>query len=114
MGADCHKANLPPPIACISLLQVPASTSAQSSTRPALEGEKILAPFCWISRIVSPCHPQKNVSIFFFFFFFKIGSRYVAVAGLELMILLPQPPECWDYRCVPLSPLHLFFAVLGY
>jgi hypothetical protein len=26
------------------------------------------------------------------------GSHYVALAGLEL---LPQPPKCWDYRCVP-------------
>lgn len=25
----------------------------------------------------------------------------VAQAGLELMTLLPQPPDCWDYRCVP-------------
>jgi hypothetical protein len=25
----------------------------------------------------------------------------VAKTGLELVILLPQPPECWDYRCVP-------------
>jgi hypothetical protein len=23
--------------------------------------------------------------------------QYVAQAGLELMVLLPQPPECWDY-----------------
>jgi hypothetical protein len=23
---------------------------------------------------------------------------------LELSILLPQPPKCWDYRCVPSCP----------
>jgi hypothetical protein len=25
-------------------------------------------------------------------------SCYVAQVGLELIILLPQPPKCWDYR----------------
>jgi hypothetical protein len=29
----------------------------------------------------------------------EAGSHYVAQAGLELSILLPQPPQCWDYRC---------------
>jgi hypothetical protein len=29
-----------------------------------------------------------------------IGSLYVAQAGLKFLILLLQPPECWDYRCV--------------
>jgi hypothetical protein len=22
------------------------------------------------------------------------------MAGLQLLILLPQPPKCWDYRCI--------------
>jgi hypothetical protein len=26
------------------------------------------------------------------------GSYFVAQAGLELSILLPQPLECWEYR----------------
>ena len=26
---------------------------------------------------------------------------YVPQAGLELEILLPLPPKCWDHRCVP-------------
>jgi hypothetical protein len=26
---------------------------------------------------------------------------FVAHAILELTIHLPQPPECWDYRCIP-------------
>jgi hypothetical protein len=30
--------------------------------------------------------------------FFETGSHYVAQAGLELSILLPQPPECWDSK----------------
>jgi hypothetical protein len=32
-------------------------------------------------------------------FFFETGSHCVAQAGLELVILLPQPLKCWDYRC---------------
>jgi hypothetical protein len=34
--------------------------------------------------------------IFFLFFFvcFEIGSHYVAQAPLELLIVLPQSPEC--------------------
>lgn len=30
-----------------------------------------------------------------------IESCYVAEAGGELKILLPQPPESWDYKLVP-------------
>jgi hypothetical protein len=30
------------------------------------------------------------------FGWFKTGSCYVVQAGLELMVLLPQLPECWD------------------
>jgi hypothetical protein len=33
--------------------------------------------------------------------FFETVSHYVAYAGLELMILLPQLPEGWDYRHMP-------------
>jgi hypothetical protein len=32
------------------------------------------------------------------FFFFESGLTTAAQAGLKLMILLPQPPKCWDYR----------------
>jgi hypothetical protein len=32
------------------------------------------------------------------FCFFETGSHCVAQAVLELMILLPQPPEFWNYR----------------
>jgi hypothetical protein len=55
---------------------------------------------------------------FFFFFFPKTESGYiaqsgscVAQAGLELSILLSQPPKCRDYKHVPL-PLALFFFFL--
>lgn len=35
----------------------------------------------------------------------------VAQAGLELLILLPQPPQCLDYRCV--IPPHLDLCCTG-
>jgi hypothetical protein len=28
-------------------------------------------------------------------------SHCIAQASLKLVIILPQPPECWDYRLVP-------------
>jgi hypothetical protein len=31
------------------------------------------------------------------FIYFDTESHYVVQADLELEILLPQPPECWDY-----------------
>jgi hypothetical protein len=43
------------------------------------------------------------MTIFQFFCSFEKGSRYVAQAGLELMILLSQSPEGWG-RCVPPHP----------
>jgi hypothetical protein len=36
-----------------------------------------------------------------FFGFLRTGSHYVAQAGLELRILLLQPPRCWGHKCVP-------------
>jgi hypothetical protein len=32
---------------------------------------------------------------------FETGSHFVAQAGLKLSVLLPQPPECWDYGHAP-------------
>jgi hypothetical protein len=40
--------------------------------------------------------------LFFAFFFSETGADCVAQAGFKLVIFLPQPPQCWDYRCVPL------------
>jgi hypothetical protein len=35
------------------------------------------------------------------FFVFETGFPYVAQAGLELTVLLPLSPKCWDYSCIP-------------
>jgi hypothetical protein len=32
------------------------------------------------------------------FFLIASGSCYVTQIGLKLTILLPQPPECWNYK----------------
>jgi hypothetical protein len=37
------------------------------------------------------------------------GFHYVAHAGLEFTILLPQHPECWDYRR---ETLYLFKVLI--
>jgi hypothetical protein len=43
-------------------------------------------------------HPTRRLvnTEFCICFGFETESQYVAQAGLELEILLPQPPECWD------------------
>jgi hypothetical protein len=40
-------------------------------------------------------------------------SSYVARTGLELTILLLQPPECWDYRHAPLGSFPLNWIMLS-
>jgi hypothetical protein len=50
----------------------------------------------------------KNHSIFVAVVFcFKTGSYFVPQAGLEHMILLPQPPKCWDDRPTPPCPVFI-------
>jgi hypothetical protein len=50
--------------------------------------------------------------LLFFVYLFKTESHYVAQAGLELFVLLPQPPDCWDYRSVLTG--FLLLDVKGY
>jgi hypothetical protein len=39
-----------------------------------------------------------------FVFFFSGRVSFTALASLKLVILLPQLPECWDYRRAPPCP----------
>lgn len=39
-------------------------------------------------------------------FCFEIRSHYLAQAGLEIPILLLQPPSSWADRCAPLGPVR--------
>jgi hypothetical protein len=51
-------------------------------------------------------------------FIFETGSGSVAQAGVKLIILPPQPPDCWDYRCAPPGPTSYVglksFAIMIY
>jgi hypothetical protein len=38
------------------------------------------------------------------FWFSETEFYYVEQVGLELTMLLPLPPRCWDYRSVSPSP----------
>jgi hypothetical protein len=41
-------------------------------------------------------------------FLFLRQSQYEAQAGIELVILLPLPPKCWDYKaCAPVPRLNM-------
>lgn len=57
------------------------------------------------------------VSVVFFFLLFLTGFylglwiRYLVKGDLELLVLLPPPPERWDFRSA--SSPHLVCAVLG-
>lgn len=33
-------------------------------------------------------------------------------AGIELIVLLPQPSECWGCEFAPLHPAHLTFLIV--
>jgi hypothetical protein len=54
--------------------------------------------------------PHPLCLFFILFYFFPTGSCYVPQTGLSLTILLPQPPQFWDYWCVLtcLSAMFIF------
>lgn len=55
------------------------------------------------------CVWQAVAFVFLFYLDFEAVCPSVIPAWLELMILLPQPPKCRDYSCVPclaLGKLH--------
>jgi hypothetical protein len=45
-------------------------------------------------------NPITSLAAFCFVLFFEIRSGYIAVACLQLKLLLPLSPECWDYGYV--------------
>jgi hypothetical protein len=53
-----------------------------------------------------------DILFYFILFYFNISCTpgwpqtfQVAKDGFELLILLPPPFKCWDYRCVPSYPV---------
>jgi hypothetical protein len=84
--------------------------------------------WCWefnpstllLSYTSSPCIifllPFLPLPSFFFFLLFLPGSHHVAQAGLKLkIILLPQPPQCWDYKAWATTPsLEIVFLATNW
>jgi hypothetical protein len=56
-------------------------------------------------------HWRLAVFVLFCCCFFETGSASLAQADFELKILLPQPPECWNFRHVPLCPAYGFLLL---
>jgi hypothetical protein len=57
-----------------------------------------------LSLYVTVCSVVTEIRCISLIFFFECGGKqglYVAQFGLKLSIPLPQPPEYWDYRCMP-------------
>lgn len=48
------------------------------------------------------------------FIYFEISYCYVDLIGLEFVTLLPQPPECWGYKCLHRGIFFLSHMVLLY
>jgi hypothetical protein len=61
-----------------------------------------------VARITGVSH-QGPASLYFWFF--ETGSGYVAQTALELKILLPPPPKCWDYKCIPPHLALILFSL---
>jgi hypothetical protein len=53
-------------------------------------------------------NPCTYIKLLLFFSFLETGSCYIAHAGLELTILLPQSFLCWTYRHITPSPFINF------
>jgi hypothetical protein len=56
------------------------------------------------------CTALTSSCLVFFFFFFESGSYSKAQTGLELELLLPHPPVCWDHRHATLYPAFSWLA----
>lgn len=65
------------------------------------------SPFSeWLKACGVPVRSPSMFSMLLFALFFKTKPFSAGWDGLELSILLHQPPECWHYnRCAPLCPI---------
>lgn len=69
----------------------PPSFSKSDETAPCQTGDNIYSQRMILVEKIYYIYLNPLPSCFLFF---KIGSQYIAKAGLKLDILLPQPPEC--------------------
>jgi hypothetical protein len=56
----------------------------------------------------------KSCIYLFVLFFFETGFLYIAQAGLELVIFLPEPPKCWNCRHALRPPAVILGFLLGF
>jgi hypothetical protein len=54
------------------------------------------------------------LSISFFLFLFQGLLLYRVQAGFVLMMVLPQPPNSWDYRYVPYTLFIISFLITSF
>jgi hypothetical protein len=57
--------------------------------------------------------------LFDFCCFLRCGLNFIDQAGIELVVLLPQPIQSWDYRCeapclAPQSPFVFQFSLFSF
>jgi hypothetical protein len=69
-----------------------------------------LSWLAWTSHPPDLCFPSIGVSYCIqSCLIFETGPCYIAQAGLKFEIFPSQPPEYWEYKCVPLCPVMCFF-----
>jgi hypothetical protein len=112
----------PPPLPCGNSHEV----SLCRDVHPCLstKGRKSLAiapALCWAPNkwLLPGRHSSSKtglsspIALFFcLFFFYWYMILLCSQAKLELEILLPQPPECWDYRCETSHPSSIWSSLL--
>jgi hypothetical protein len=76
--------------------------------RPLYTVQQNLLFVCFVSWIF-----HLFISGFCILFYYKAWTPYVVSACLELVILLPWPPEHWDYMISHHSQLFFLFCVYG-
>jgi hypothetical protein len=67
----------------------------------------------YIQTLYLPTYVTMRKSLSFVVQFLVFEDRVLlALADLKFMIFLPQPPECWDYRCVLpyLTKINIFIV----